>query len=336
MVFENAMLEKVEFVNRDLIRKILAEYFRDVEKFKFQLIRQGWENLSYLIRIGNKKYILRICNRMQFGTYKRDEENLLFEIEFAQFLKRNSLPIPHIFETITGKKLTSITLEGEKYYVVLFEFIKGREINIFNKSKIQNVARMQAKMHCLAKNWKPARARFLSGYTSHQDWLKETTEKFKVPQNSEYLSLFKQYRAILNKISEKILAQEPKEMPVLLVHADVHEGNMRFVDNEISGLFDFDDCRMSIIPEDIGMFLSIILRTGDLASIKRKAKIYFDEYLKLNKISKAEMELSYYFAVEKWLVPKFSKLRKQIGADSVETEKFFFALHQSNQILKLI
>lgn len=272
---------------------------------------------------------------MQFGTYTRDEENLLFEIEFAEFLKCNGLPVADIFKTIAGEKITSVFLGKERYFVVLFEFVHGKEIYIFNKSKIQNVAKMQAKMHCLAKNWKPSHSRFLSGYTNAQDWLEKINEKSNISRDSKYFALHKEYKSILDEISKKILAQKTKEVPILLIHADVHEGNMRFIGNEISGLFDFDDCRMSIIPEDIGMFLSVLLRVGNYASIGKKARIYFEEYSKYNRISKSEINLSFYFAVEKWLVPKFDKLNKQIMFDDVETKKFSFVLSQSKRILKL-
>jgi len=327
----NRLSDKKRIIDKKLIAQILSNYFDNVCKFKYSLINQGLENLSYLITLDNKKFVLRIYNDRQFGKYNRSEREIRQELEFMDCLTTHNLPVPEIIKTKIGKLFSAVSLQNKSHFVALFSFVSGKEVKIFNMPKIRAVANLQANMHIIAEGHIKPRRR-INGHLGHQKWQREILEDAK-PVHHDLL--FRQYKKMALEISKIIKSIKAESLVKLFVHTDVHEGNMRFQGNRVRGLFDFDDARVSIVPEDIGMFLSVILKSGDLISKKNKADVYFKQYEKVRKLSDYEKYLSLIFAIEKRLVYKLHRIKIEIETSEFDKKSYEKALRSMRVIKKL-
>ncbi|MDD3687657.1 MAG: hypothetical protein PHE56_12945, partial [Bacteroidales bacterium] len=60
-------------VTKEKLRVILESYFSGDFDFTFNPVDAGYENINIIIKIKNKKYVLRIYNDKQYGRVPRDE-----------------------------------------------------------------------------------------------------------------------------------------------------------------------------------------------------------------------------------------------------------------------
>lgn len=329
-MIENHFKNKMDKIDGELVRGILNSYFDfAVDEFNYSLIKQGYENLSIRVQTNSNKHLLRIYNEKQFDQHLRNRVLIEDELNFMNLCSSNDLPVPKIIKTMTGELLASTKIDKTEHFVALFEFVSGIEIKIFKADQIKAVARLQAKMHLLSSNFKFKAPHPIDGYFNHQNWLKYILKDFKSNIHSE---LFNQYLEFSKMITLKLTDLRVKRLRMQPIHADIHEGNMHFVGNKISGLFDFDDCHNSIISEDIGMFLSNVLKKGNLDSLKNTIKIYFDEYKKVSPLSNFEEQLSLYFAIEKRLIPRIDDLKDDIVRSSINALDYEQALEQMKKI----
>lgn len=330
-MLENRLKHVVHKIDKKQIREILNSYFY-FDDFDYSVIEAGYENLNIEIKIKNNKYLLRIYNEKQFDQHLRSRTLIEDELKFMNLCSDSGVPVPKVLLTKEGDMLTTTRIDDTIHFAAVFEFIKGSEIKRFNKKKIEAVALLQAQIHKLTKNFKFSAKHPIDGYLNHQNWLSTILKNFEPGKHSD---LFDRYLDLSNFITEKLSNPRIKSLKTQPIHGDIHEGNMRFIGNEISGLFDFDDCRTSIISEDIGMFLSVILRLGDLRSLKDKINHYFNEYEKVSTLSEFEKKLALYFAVEKRLIPRINDLKDDIqkaSADEVDCKK---ALEQMWLIIQI-
>lgn len=283
-------------VKKEKLREILSNYFLDVPDFTFDLVDSGYENINIIIRVKNKKYVLRIYNDKQYGRVPREENHLLNELNFINYLSENQVPVAQINKTTDGKLFAKTILEDFNLFVVLFDFIEGSEIKRFNKEKISDMARWMAKIHELSFKYKPEHIREKDGALNYYNWwlyAKKKGQEVKDPDiRAAYLPIIEYYQGYINP-------NTVKGFKTLQIHSDMHQGNLRFRHNHLAGIFDYDDTRHSIVPEDIGMFFHCLLKRGDRQSCERQIKTFFDAYETIRKLSDEEKRMSLYYALEK-------------------------------------
>jgi homoserine kinase type II len=284
------------FVTKEKLREILGNYYSGDFSVKFEKVDSGYENINVIIWIRNKKYVLRIYNDKQYGRDLRDEKHLLYELNFLNYLAENKIPVAHINKTIDGKLFSITNLGNLKLFVVLFDFIPGNEIKTFNKEKIVDMAIWMAKIHKLSLDYKPKHIREKDGALNYYNWWLDAKKKGQEVRDPEiraaYLPIIKYYQQYIN-------SRTVKKFKTLQIHSDMHQGNLRFRNNKLAGIFDYDDTRHSIIPEDIGMFFHSILKRGDKKSCRIKIKTFFDAYESIRKLSNDEKRMSIFYALEK-------------------------------------
>jgi len=283
-------------VTKAKLREILNNYFPGDFGFYFEPVDAGYENINVIVRVGNKKYVVRIYNDKQYGRVQRDEKHLMYELNFLNYLSENGIPVAHINKTNTGALYTKIKIGEHDHFVVLFDFIYGKKIKKYNRGKIEDMAKWMAKIHLLTFDYKPKYIREKDGALNYYNWWLDATMKKQEVKDEDirraYLPIIAYYQQFIN----------PKSVmsyPILQIHSDMHEGNLRFGHNKLSGIFDFDDTRHSIIPEDIGMFFHVLLKRGNKASCQRKIETFFKAYENVRKLTPEEKRMSLYYALEK-------------------------------------
>jgi Ser/Thr protein kinase RdoA (MazF antagonist) len=283
-------------INKAVSAKILSSYFVSGVKFKYSLINKGLENVNVLVDLSGEKYVIRIYNPIKFEKYKRTRQSILYEIEFMNYLREHDLPIPRIIQAKSKKLFTSIKIGSTRYFCSLTEYVEGREGHI-TKRRILAFAPIQAKMHLLSLKFKPRYSKRSDGANDYYIWWSE----FKLSgKGLKDLVLDQALTELMNKILNKVNPKTISKFPIYIIHSDLHKENMRFIEDRVVGIFDFDDCREGILPEDIAMFLHEILKHArSYEHIKADCQLFFDSYEKVRPLSRKEKEMAIYFAMMK-------------------------------------
>lgn len=321
-------------INKKIISVALSTYFGN-NKFSFEKLEGGFENASFLIKNGRKKYVLRIYNAIQFGRHVRDEKNILCELEFVEFLRKKGIPIPPIHKTKNNLNFTKIKIDKTYHFVILTDYIEGKQVDRLSINKIKAVARLQAKIHISSIDYNPKMLRKRPDPLDVQKWIKKELKGYKPPAKKKAWIL--KSMEFFNYFDKKINEKSISGLPMIMIHGDLHLANLKFIGDEVSGVFDFDDVKKSIVADDIGSFLMDVFKVGDENSLRRKAITYFDEYTKINPISKHEMSLAILIAARRRLVfktLKFTGLWENENDDNLED--FKSVLIQTQKVLNLI
>jgi Ser/Thr protein kinase RdoA (MazF antagonist)/RimJ/RimL family protein N-acetyltransferase len=283
-------------VTKEKLREVLNNYFSDGFEFSFKPVDAGYENINIIVKVINKKYVLRIYNDKQYGRVLRDQRHLLYELTFLSYLAENGIPVAKINKTLGGKLFSNIKLAKHNLFVVLFDFIEGSEIKRFNKEKISDMAVWMAKIHELSFEYKPEHIREEDGALNYYYWwldAKKKGQEVKDPDiRAAYLPIIEYYQQYINP-------KTVKGYQTLQIHSDMHQGNLRFKHNKLAGIFDYDDTRHSVVPEDIGMFFHSILKRGSKKSCQNKIQTFFNSYESILKLSNEDKRMSLHYALEK-------------------------------------
>jgi len=244
-------------IDRNIIAKTLSPYSK-ISAFSFKKM-DGYENASFYIEIKNQKYVLRIYNALQFGKRVRSKEGILTELEFINFLRSGGFLVPDIKRTNEGALFTTVLIDKTEHFAILTDFIGGYHIKKLSPKQIMSVAEVQAKMHIAAKRFK-SKLPFIktSGPLGMRRLIRDKLKDYEAPQNRK--GLLKQGIVIIDFLDTKINKEATAKYSTILIHGDIHSGNLKFTGDDISGIFDFDDMRTSIAPDDIGAFLMEILK----------------------------------------------------------------------------
>lgn len=284
------------FITQKKIAEIVGYYFDSREVFEFQVINQGLENINIEIKINQEKYVIRIYNAIQFERFKRNDENILYELEFMDYLDKNGVPVPQIIKAKTGKLFCKAKLGSELHYVVCFEFIDGKEISAPSLAQIREVAKWQARMHNLSTKYKSNHSRQSDGPIDYYVWWTCFIKKNKRIKHKIGLEIERVMQELLEEVNPKTICKFPSG----IIHSDMHKNNLRFTGGRLAGILDFDDCREGIFAEDISMFLHEILKhKKSFRDLRNKTDAFFSAYQKVRKLSLAERSMAIKFAMVK-------------------------------------
>ena len=268
-------------VEKQDLLKILRNY--DIGKVSnIVLTSTGQVNDNWIVKTDKGKYILRKI------ALDRSVREVKFEFEFLEFLRKNnfSYQIPNPIKSKEGKEL----IKFGKGIFWLYTFIEGKSSQKLNLARMEEIAKMMAKIHKLTKglvikykkNWPDP-------YTINWQisWLKKEMALAK-RTNSRLSNILlerkpeieKYYKMI--KTSKKKLMYERLEKHV--VHGDFNIENILFEGDKAVGLIDFDNCKSEPKIRDITAFILMELRIQkkriDL-KLARKFIQYYSKYYKL-------------------------------------------------------
>lgn len=89
------------------------------------LLRDGADNVVYMLADDGKKYVARVGKRIDPMT-AAGIEDVLFELELIDFLSANGILVPRIVPTQEGNLYSITQYEGKNVIVVVSEFLAGK------------------------------------------------------------------------------------------------------------------------------------------------------------------------------------------------------------------
>lgn len=302
---EKNIIPKSE-ITRALVSKILKQYFHDYQPFSFKWISLGIENQTVKVDIRNKKYVLRIYNRFQFGVFKRTSSSILWELDFMEHVRRGGVPVPKVIPTLEQKKLAEINLHGKKYFVVTSKFIGGHHIKKLSPEQTKAVIRCQALLHKLSKNFYTPYKRANSLQYGFEEWVLRNRDT-KVSKYPTQAPLLMELWAIVDNFYPR-LVRLIQSRAKYAIHNDLNRENFKFSGDKIVGVFDFDDALLGVPIGELGKTIFFIvdrsIKPELLDERISQAMEYYSDVIKLSLPSRQIVRLSF---IVSWASRRFAQ-----------------------------
>ena len=239
----------------------LSDYVKD---------QRGFVNTSYAIETildsQRSRYFLR--------RYKASirEEELIFEHSLINHLVHKGLSIvAHVWPTKEGTTYVwqpESMSEGQGAFYAIFDFLEGEDrytwINpTCTMAEIKNAAVVLAQFHQAVFDFQPEGKRAEPKIMDllpviARNVVRNSSSAGRISRKHTAFDacLLEQVDPILNHIEQTRRALSVpayQQLPQLVIHCDYHPGNLKFQDNRVVGLFDFDWSKLDVRVFDVAL-----------------------------------------------------------------------------------
>jgi homoserine kinase type II len=270
-------------MNKKQIQNMVSNY--NIGKFiSYEPTPCGCVNNNYIVKTTKGKYILRVYMEPRKLT------SLMYEAEFTDYLRAKKFPykIPQWLTNKSGKTLSDF--KDLKY--LMYEYIPGNIIERHSDNQIKQVAKIISITHKAVLGFKPKNnkktANAFSTYWQRNELndhvpnaKKQNTLRSKILLKNE-----KYYRKLLDEFDNKY---KHVKLTKYIIHNDFNSHNILFQKNKISGLIDFDNCRLDFRVKDLAQYMIYGLNNY-LGIDFRKIRMFIKEYKKYSSISDKELK----------------------------------------------
>lgn len=255
---------------------IVQNYYSIGDLVHLEKLDRGYINESFAIeteRAGKRKrYFLR--------KYKRGirEEEVKFEHSIIKHLMKKEFHltasiIPRIDGNTYVKEIKKIDNESEEIYFAIFEFLEGEDKYTWDNpncspKELESSARVLARYHSAVHDLKPEGRRYESKIIELLPTISGNMMKYaKRAGNTKFDSyFFKNLDSILDVIDgtiTQINRDNYNNLPQLPIHCDFHPGNLKFKDENVVGLFDFDWSKIDVRIFDVALAIVYFCATWE-------------------------------------------------------------------------
>lgn len=222
-----------------------------IDPKKILEIKSGIINTSFLVDCGNNKYVFRV-----YLSNNKSIKGVEKELELCKKLKGAGLPIPIVYKNIRGNEVVKIKLGGKFWFAVLFEYLPGRHLKSTDKSLIDEVSKLHAKMHVLLQS-KISKEdhNFTSQITNLID--NESALSNKKLKVKKQLTIQNSLNSIRQQVIDELNNKKGiiNSLPKGYCHLDYDSSNILTNSRHISGIIDFDDVTMAPFIADVAFSL---------------------------------------------------------------------------------
>ncbi|MBU0975246.1 MAG: phosphotransferase [Patescibacteria group bacterium] len=291
-----------KLINRKVLAQALEKYLPKEKIKRYKIISRGWDDINIEIHTRTKHLVLRFYS-LEKMVRPRLKNDILYCLEFMEYLGKNEIPTPKIYRSINDSFLISIRLGTNKHFVSLSSFVPGKNIENYTKDKIRKIARLQAGIHKLSKSFKPKRQSSLGGMFDYKAWYSDC--KSSLPTNHKYKSLLQKLEEYIKKSLASLQPGSVNQEHMIVIHGDISNENLHFLDSKIAGIFDFEDCHKGTISEDIGCFFSSYLSDLSTREMQMRINHYFEAYRKVFELVRKDVLSSLRYCILKWAVTQY-------------------------------
>jgi Ser/Thr protein kinase RdoA (MazF antagonist) len=208
----------------------------------------------YVIHAQGRKYILRVSH-----SHWRSRADILFELEFLDFLHTQNIPIAYPLKTNDGQLCLEIEAPEGKRYAALFIYAPGSiPVGDLNERQSANLGATVAQVHQASIGFQSQYQRSPLNLDTLLDEPFAKISAFLGHRPTELSHLFR----VISQIKYQLSALQMLPPYWVVCWGDPHSGNAHFTpDNQIT-LFDFDQCGYGWRAFEIAKFLQISLRAG--------------------------------------------------------------------------
>ena len=240
-----------------------------LENVSVEFLRDGGSH-TYLVK-GKTNYFLKVIGSAFLQTARQS-------VSIMRYLEQNDFPVPKTILTRSKEALLETCIDGEKYLIVMQEYIDGEEPDL--EAKAEEVGELVGRLHQLLNRYpeklvthdKPF---FIGRYL-------DCLRKKNYPRLSEYETL------------GEILWQRVKDQPKCNSHGDLHRGNLLETPGGRIVFLDFDTVCHCPTMFDVMVMCDMTdyfhLKASDIAITKNVYGQFLSGYGRFGKLSKEEQE----------------------------------------------
>jgi Ser/Thr protein kinase RdoA (MazF antagonist) len=239
-------------VSEALVDRVLSQY--DIPKItRCHFWHRGLSDV-YLVNTTGGDYVLRVAHR-----HWRSLEDVIFELEFLEFLHDREVPVAYPLRTQDGRLAIEIQAPEGIRAASLFVYAPG-EIPIGDLSTAQSwrLGTALAQVHRFSHDFQSTVRRDELTLEYLLDRSMETIAPFLTSNSDDrdyVYGVIADLRAHLNDL--------PTDRPYWTIcWGDPHSGNAHFTAEGLITMFDFDQCGYGWRAFDLAKFLNVSLRTG--------------------------------------------------------------------------
>ena len=288
-------------LNQNKIEEILSNYsLGKLDSFKG--IEEGIENTNYFLSINKKNFILTIYEK------RVKSADLPFFSDLMSSLNKASFKCPAPISNNNNETITNFG--GKKLMIV--SFLEGKAKQNLSPANCKSIGSEIAKMHELTKNLKLKRQNDLS----INSWRKLFNS---VKDRCE--NIHKDLPRLIEENLNDVEKNWPKNLPRGIIHADLFQDNIFFIQEKFSGVIDFYFSCEDFFAFEIAICFNALCFDGlksNLSFNVTKAKNFIDGYSSVRKLSDEELSnikvLSQGAALRFLLTRVFDALNKVEGA----------------------
>jgi homoserine kinase type II len=285
----------IEVLDFESISEIVNNHYNLGELTSAVRIYNGYINVTndiHILKDGQiRNYILRIYRE---GS---QENKICFEHALTNELVRRGFVLsPHLAETkyqTTYVKAPKQSTDGrQELFVAIYQYLPGEDKYSWDNplctfTELSHAAEVLATYHNTIFEW-----RDITGWKEPGiiDQISHMPASWKAHTDSSGDSVFDRYliqhihrlnesvELFLNTIERRIY----ETLPHLIIHGDFHPGNLKFQDEMVVGLFDFDWSMLDARCFDVGLALTYFCTTweeksdGDL--MLDRVSVFLDGY----------------------------------------------------------
>lgn len=272
-------------ITKDVLETVLGAY-SDLGKIKkFYQFKRGAENESFKVTMAkNKLLVLKF-----YVSGRREDSEIEFELSFIDFLRLKGIPAVGFYRNSLGQAVNHVNLleKGDRQ-VVVYDYLGGRAVKKPNVLQMRSVFEILSRIHEASRDYQ-------TDLTKKTWTVSDNRQKIKaeLPSLLSLLDLpegeaetLVEYVAFnfqeINK-AEKLLEEK------LVVHGDLCPANIKFKENKVLGIFDFDECGFASPLLDIGVTLAELYLPK--LALDQLITPFLEVYQKHNSISSSAIKL---------------------------------------------
>ncbi|WP_454055090.1 phosphotransferase enzyme family protein [Clostridium sp. Marseille-Q7071] len=219
-------------------------------------------NFVYRFKYNNKMYFLRFSHEDESSI-----ERITSELDFVLYLNKNSYSVACSVKSINGRYIETVETEIGTCYAVVFEAVKGKNLDITEMSteQLEIWGKSLAELHNLSKKYKPKNY-IRNSWKDQLEYVKSILEDF--PEEKSAVNE-------LQRVYEWLNSMPISNENFGLIHYDFQLDNVFWNDSSSSfNIIDFDD---SIYH----WYMMDIVRALELDELEDgKSKIILKSFLK--------------------------------------------------------
>lgn len=216
------------------IRDLLTLFGFRQEDCRCSVLTGGTANKNFIIHDSGKTYILRLRN----AKYSSDEW-VAFEEEYLNYVSGKGIPVPVPVPNAQGRSW--INLDGKVYH--LYTFIDGGGFEMNNPAQIAEGGAFLGRLHNAVSDFVPLAGKPLPRYDNPQNIVNAVRQTLQNPALDATGAEAEILRYIL-RTAEQIQSVIPDsryhQLYKLCIHGDYHPANVKYANDTVCGLFDFD------------------------------------------------------------------------------------------------
>jgi len=252
------------------LQEIVSKYYQIGELVGYEKDTVGIYNTNYTIDTiinGRKsRYFLRKYRKGRRETEIRFEHSVVNHL-----VGKNIELVAPLINTRDGKTYVKQFEEGSNgdsgtgVFYTISEYIQGDVTHIYvnpdcSDKVLRSVATVLARFHEAVVDLNPAGRRYEPGII---DLLPQTAKNVEnctnEPERTKLNDYLLENHSLVHRTIDRTLqaigSREYEKMPHMVIHGDYHPGNLKFKNDTIVGLFDFDWSKIEVRCYDVALAL---------------------------------------------------------------------------------